>query len=53
MDKDAEFLREAARYFRKLPTGGEDMAYWAHIYNADNLERIADRLEDKTNDPKN
>ena len=35
------FLTEAARYFRKRPTGGEDMAHWANVYNAEMCERIA------------
>lgn len=42
---DIEFLREAARYFRKRPTHGEDRAHWANVYNAENCERIAKRLE--------
>ena len=42
---DAVFLREAARYFRSRPTGGEDRAHWSNVYNANNCERIANRLE--------
>jgi len=46
VDPDAEFLREAARYFLKRPTGGEDEAHWSNVFNAENCERIATRLED-------
>lgn len=34
------FLREAARYFGKRETNGEDMAFWANAYNADNCIKI-------------
>lgn len=43
-DKDIEFLREAARYFLNRDTGGEDKAHWANVYNAENCNRIADKL---------
>lgn len=36
-----KWLNEAARYFEKRPTGGEDMAYWANISNAEIAKRIA------------
>jgi len=42
---EVEFLRKAARYFRKRPTGGEDRAHWANVYNAESCERIAGKLE--------
>lgn len=38
------FLREAAAYFRKRDTKGEDRAYWANVYNAENCEKIIDLL---------
>lgn len=34
------FLREAARYFGKRETNGEDMAFWANAYNAENCLKI-------------
>ena len=43
-DKDILFLEEAARYFENRPTHGEDRAYWANVYNAENCRRIAERL---------
>lgn len=39
------FLAEAAVYFRKRPTDGEDAAYWANEYNAEACERISAYLE--------
>src|SRR5690606_19752169 len=36
-----KWLNEAARYFEKRPTGGEDMAYWANISNAEIAKMIA------------
>ena len=41
MQPRLEFLLETARYFRKRPTGGEDRAHWANIYNAENCEKAA------------
>jgi hypothetical protein len=38
------FLREAARYFERRPTEGEDMAFWANVRNAETCNRIADLL---------
>jgi hypothetical protein len=38
------FLREAANYFRKRDTGGEDAAFWANVANAENCDKIADLL---------
>lgn len=42
---DATFLHAAARYFERRPTGGEDMAHWANVYNAENCRRIAAWIE--------
>lgn len=39
------FLREAARYFGRRPTGGEDSAVWANVANAENCIRAADAYE--------
>jgi len=50
MDKDEVFLREAAKYFRKQAANSkEDMAHWAGVYNAENCERIADRIASLSN----
>jgi hypothetical protein len=38
------WLREAARYFANRPTGGEDAAHWSNVYNAENANKLADRL---------
>ncbi len=38
------WLREAARYFSNRPTGGEDAAHWANVYNAENANKLAARL---------
>jgi len=38
------WLREAARYFATRPTGGEDSAHWANVYNAESANKLADRL---------
>lgn len=35
------FLETAARYFESRPTGGEDQAHWANVYNAQNCRQIA------------
>lgn len=35
------WLEEAAKYFANRPTGGEDAAFWANSYNAENARRIA------------
>ena len=37
----ANFLDEAARYFRLRPTDGEDSRHWSNVYNAENCEAIA------------
>jgi hypothetical protein len=39
------FLLEAARYFERRPTGGEDAAHWSNITNAMTCRRIAALLE--------
>ncbi len=43
-EKDAVFLDQAARYFEKRPTQGEDSAHWSNVYNAENCRRIAAAL---------
>jgi hypothetical protein len=35
------WLDEAAVYFERRPTGGEDSAHWANVYNALNARNIA------------
>lgn len=40
-----EFLEEAAQYFEKRDTGGEDKSYWSNVYNAENCRKIADIIE--------
>lgn len=40
-----EFLREAAGYFERRPTNGEDMAFWSNVQNAENCRKIADMIE--------
>ena len=42
---DIEWLREAARYFQKRDTKGEDAAFWSNLKNSENANRIADKLE--------
>lgn len=39
------FLTEAARYFENRDTGGEDRAYWANMYNAENCRNVIKLLE--------
>ena len=41
-----KFLREAAGYFERRPTHGEDIAYWSNAYNAKNCREIADLIAD-------
>ena len=38
------FLIEAARYFERRPTGGEDSAHWSNVYNAKNCREIAEMI---------
>lgn len=40
----ATFLREAATYFRRRDTAGEDSAFWANEANAERCETAAQRL---------
>jgi hypothetical protein len=42
MKKDAaiSFLEEAASYFESRSTGGEDMAHWSNVANAENCRKI-------------
>lgn len=35
------FWAEAASYFERRPTGGEDMAHWSNVYNAMNCRATA------------
>ncbi len=39
------FLNDAATYFEKRPTGGEDMAHWANVYNAENCRKAANEIK--------
>lgn len=45
--KGVLFLEEAARYFLNRPPKGEDRAYWANIYNAENCTNIAQYLKEQ------
>lgn len=40
-----EFLEQAARYFQKRPTKGEDAAHWSNVANSENCRSIADLIE--------
>lgn len=40
----AAFLNDAARYFENRPTGGEDMAHWSNVANAENCRNAAKLL---------
>lgn len=42
--KHIAFLEEAARYFERRPTGGEDSAFWANHQNAENCRKAAAAL---------
>ena len=44
-DAEIAWLKEAARYFSNRPTGGEDAAHWSNVYNAENANKIASRLD--------
>jgi hypothetical protein len=44
-DQAVAFLNEAARYFGKRPTGGEDAAFWANVTNSENCLKIAAMLQ--------
>lgn len=39
------FLEEAARYFENRPTGGEDRAHWANVFNAKNCRDANAQIE--------
>lgn len=41
-----EWLEEAAAYFSRRPTNGEDSAHWANAYNAMNARRIVDLIRE-------
>lgn len=43
-----EFLREAAAYFDRRPTSGEDAAFWSNVQNAESCRKIADMIESST-----
>jgi hypothetical protein len=43
-DELAQFLRDAAAYFRRRDTGGEDRSFWANSANAERCEIAAERL---------
>jgi hypothetical protein len=45
------FLNEAARYFERRPTKGEDAAHWSNTYNADNCRKIAAMITADITDP--
>ena len=40
-----DFLEEAARYFSKRPTLGEDRAYWANVFNSENCLKIVELIK--------
>lgn len=39
------FLREAAGYFERRDTKGEDAAHWSNVTNAENCRKIANAIE--------
>src|ERR1700692_4300941 len=39
------WLEECAVYFERRDTGGEDMAFWSNVYNAENARKIARYLD--------
>jgi hypothetical protein len=39
------FLEKVAEYFTERPTGGEDMAHWANVYNAEKCLAAAEMLK--------
>lgn len=47
IERAVKFLDDAARYFENRPTNGEDRAYWANVYNAENCRDIIKILLDK------
>jgi hypothetical protein len=47
--KDAiVWLQEAARYFEKRDTRGEDSAFWSNLYNAEAARDIANLIKELT-----
>lgn len=38
------FLNEASEYFEHRPTNGEDRAYWANVYNAENCRKVIEEI---------
>lgn len=44
-DANLKFLEDAAKFFENRPTGGDDMAFWANVVNADICRGIAIRME--------
>lgn len=40
-----KFLQQAASYFEKRPTNGEDKAHWSNVSNAENCRKAATALE--------
>lgn len=45
IDEAINFLHEAARFFEKRDTGGEDRAFYANHQNALNCRKIIELLE--------
>lgn len=41
-EKAIAWLEEAAMYFSRRDTKGEDAAHWANVYNRENARKIAD-----------
>jgi hypothetical protein len=41
-----KFLEDAAKYFEKRDTSGEDKAHWANVYNAENCRKVAELIKD-------
>lgn len=44
-EKAIEFLNETAKYMSNRDTVGEDKAYWANVYNAQNCHEIANEIK--------
>lgn len=40
------WLQEAARYFEKRDTRGEDSAFWSNLYNAEAARDIANLIKE-------
>lgn len=43
--QSSKFLREAATYFERRDTHGEDKAHWSNVYNAKNCTDAADLID--------